>query len=128
GIALGTRHIIDVLNQHGYAIDTLHLTGGHAASPLLVQLYSDVTDCRVLLPEEEDSVLLGTAVVACLAAGLHGSMPDAARAMRRSRATIEPSTATRALSAQQYRRFLQMLDHRRELSLLAGAVSLAAVQ
>ena len=116
GIALGTRHIVDALNRHGYGIDTLHLTGGHAGSPLLVRLYADATDCRVLLPEEEDSVLLGTAIVACLAAGLHGSMSDAAQAMRRSRATIEPNAATRALFADQYRRFLRMQDHRRELS------------
>jgi L-ribulokinase len=94
----------------------LHLTGGHAGSPLLVRLYADATACRVLLPEEEDSVLLGTAIVACLAAGLHGSMSDAARAMRRSRATLEPNAATRALFADQYRRFLRMQDHRRELS------------
>lgn len=116
GIALGTRHIVDALNRHGYGIDTLHLTGGHAGSPLLVRLYADATACRVLLPEEEDSVLLGTAIVACLAAGLHGSMSDAARAMRRSRATLEPNAATRALFADQYRRFLRMQDHRRELS------------
>jgi FGGY-family pentulose kinase len=118
GIALGTRHIVDALNHHGYGIDTLHLTGGHAGSPLLVRLYADATDCRVILPEEEDSVLLGTAIVACLAAGLHGSMSDAAQAMRRSRATLEPSGATRALFADQYRRFLRMQDHRRELSSL----------
>ncbi|HUD61119.1 MAG TPA: FGGY-family carbohydrate kinase [Acetobacteraceae bacterium] len=116
GIALGTRHIVDALNRHGYGIDTLHLTGGHAGSPLLVRLYADATACRVLLPEEEDSVLLGTAIIACLAAGLHGSMSDAARAMRRSRATLEPNAATRALFADQYRRFLRMQDHRRELS------------
>ena len=53
GIALGTRHIVDALNRHAYRIDTLHLTGGHAGSPLLVRLYADVTDCRVLLPEEQ---------------------------------------------------------------------------
>jgi FGGY-family pentulose kinase len=118
GIALGTRHIVDALNRHGYGIDTLHLTGGHAGSPLLVRLYADATDCHVILPEEEDSVLLGTAIVACLAAGLHGSMADAAQAMRRSRAILEPSAVTRALFADQYRRFLRMQDHRRELSSL----------
>jgi hypothetical protein len=82
----------------------------------LVRLYADTTDCRVLLPEEEDSVLRGTAIVACLAAGLHGLMSDAAQVMRRSRATLEPNVATRALVADQYRRFLRMQNHRREPS------------
>jgi ribulose kinase len=94
----------------------LPLTGGHAGSPLLVRLYADATGCRVLLPEEEDSVLLGTAIVAHLAAGPHGSMSDAAQAMRRSRATIDPNAATRALFVDQYRRFMRMQDPRRELS------------
>src|SRR5205823_15131353 len=74
GIALGTRQIVDALNQKGYAIHTLHLTGGHVANPLLVQLYADATRCRVSIPKEEDSVLLGTAAVAATAAGQYGSL------------------------------------------------------
>jgi len=94
----------------------LDLTDGQAGSKLLVRLYADATDCCVLLPEEEDSVLRGTAIVACLAAGLHGLMSDAAQAMRRSCATLEPNATTRSLFADQYRRFLRVQDHRREPS------------
>ena len=32
GAVLGTRHVIDVMNAHGYAIERLHLIGGHARS------------------------------------------------------------------------------------------------
>jgi hypothetical protein len=41
------------------------------------------------------------------------AMSGAAQAMRRSRATLEPNVATRALFANQYRRFLRMQGHRR---------------
>ena len=115
GIALGTRHIVDALNAQGYAIDTLELTGGQAANPLLVRLYADATECRVVLPAEEESVLLGTAMVACLAAGLYENIQAAGQAMRRSRTPIEPAHNTRQHFRTMYRRFHLMQAHRNEL-------------
>jgi FGGY-family pentulose kinase len=70
GIALGTRHILDALNAAGYAINHLHVTGGHAQNPLLMELYADTTGCTVVTPAEDDAVLLGTAIAAATAAGL----------------------------------------------------------
>ena len=78
-IALGTRHILDALNAKGLAIDTLHLTGGHAKNPLLVELYADTTGCTVVEPAEEDAVLLGTAMAAATAAGLYSGLPSGRR-------------------------------------------------
>ena len=115
GIALGTRHIIEALNANRYDIRCLHLTGGHVANPLLVRRYADATDCTVELPDEEDSVLLGTAAVAAAAAGLHGSLVAAARAMRREGRRIAPAPATRAHFADQYRKFLLMHEQQRAL-------------
>ena len=63
-IALGLRHILEHLNDHGYAIDTLHVTGGHTRNPLLMELYADATRCRTVEPAAPDAVLLGTAMVA----------------------------------------------------------------
>ena len=115
GIALGTRHIVKALHANHYDIHELHLTGGHVANPLLVRLYADATDCTVELPDEEDSVLLGTAAVAAAAAGLHGSLVEAARAMRRAGRRIAPAPATRAHFADQYRKFLLMHEQQRAL-------------
>ena len=115
GIALGTRHVVDVLNAHGYDIRNLHVTGGHVANPLLVRLYADATDCTVELPDEEDSVLLGTAMAAAAAAGLHGSLEAAARAMRHAGRRITPSPETRAHFADRYRKFLLMHEQQRML-------------
>jgi len=115
GIALGTRHIIEALNANRYDIRCLHLTGGHVANPLLVRCYADATDCTVELPDEEDSVLLGTAAAAAAAAGLHESLVAAVRAMRREGRRIAPAPATRAHFAGQYRKFLLMHEHQRAL-------------
>jgi FGGY-family pentulose kinase len=120
-IALGTRHIIDALNIHGYRIDTLHLTGGHVRNPLLVELYADATGCRVVVPETEDAVLLGTAMVAAAGAGLHPGLPEAAAAMAPAGRERAPDPAAAERFARDYKAFLLMHEHRRALDRLAAA-------
>ena len=119
GVALGTRHIVEALNANGYDIRYLHLAGGHVANPLLVELYADATGCTVELPDEEDSVLLGTAAVAAAASGLHESLVAAARAMTGSGRRIAPAAATRAHFADQYRKFLLMHEQQHALRAIA---------
>ncbi len=115
GIALGTRHILDAMNEKGYSISHIHLTGGHVNDSLLLQLYADVTGCTVVMPEEEDGVLLGTAMVAAAAAGLFENLSDAARAFSRRGGEIHPSPGKRAYYDARYRAFLAMHEHRRAL-------------
>jgi FGGY-family pentulose kinase len=114
-IALGTRHILDQLGDHGYAIDHLHLTGGHAHNPLLVELYADATGCSVVLGEEEDGVLLGTAMVAAVAAGRYSSLAEAAAAMGRPGRVIAPAAGSRGHFDARYRAYLAMEEHNRAL-------------
>ncbi|MFT8246151.1 FGGY-family carbohydrate kinase [Roseomonas sp. BN140053] len=108
GIALGTRHIVSVLNAHGYTIDTLHLAGGHVANPVLLRLYADATDCRVVVRDEVDSILAGTACVAATAAGLQPSLRDAARAASGGAREILPDPATQAHFAAEFGHFLRL--------------------
>jgi ribulose kinase len=119
GIALGTRHIIDALNDAGYAIDQIRLTGGHATSPLLVQLYADAAGVSVSLPEQPDGVLSGTACVAAAGCGLYPSLTAAAAAMTRIGRTVQPTPTSRDFFERRYRAFLLMHEHRRALSRLA---------
>jgi ribulose kinase len=119
-IALGTRHILEALDAKGYAIDTLHIAGGHVKNPLLMELYADATGCTVVTPAEEDAVSLGTAMVAATAAGLHTDLPAAAAAMARDGARITPDPSRSARLEQDWQAFLLMHDHRRALDALSG--------
>jgi FGGY-family pentulose kinase len=108
GIALGTREIIAAQNRAGYAIDRLHLTGGHANSPILPRLYADATGCTVITTPDTDSVLLGTACVAACAARLYPDLAGAARAMRPREVEMRPDPAIRAYFDGEYAAFLGM--------------------
>ncbi|OJX18559.1 MAG: ribulokinase [Devosia sp. 67-54] len=119
GIALGVRHILDTLNRHGYAIGTLHVTGGHTHNPLLMELYADATGCTVVEPATDDATLLGTAMVAATAAGLYGSLSAAAMAMQQGGTARRPNPEHRAQFDRDYRVFLAMLEQRQALEAIA---------
>jgi FGGY-family pentulose kinase len=123
-IAHGTRHIIDTMNVHGYAIQTLVATGGDTKNPLFLREHADITGSRVVLPSEGEAVLLGSAILAAVAAGAQPSVLEAMSVMTTAARVIEPSAAPeRAYHDAKHRVFLRMyedqLAYRRELSGLA---------
>ena len=117
-IALGIRHILEAMGGFGYRFETLHVTGGHVNNPLLVELYADVTGRKVVVPETRDAVLLGTAMAAAVAGGLHGSLVEAGQAMAGGETEVAPDVTRRADYDRDYRRFLAMIRHRDELKRL----------
>lgn len=119
-IALGVRHILDALNEKGFAIDTLHVTGGHTKNSLLMELYANATGCSVVVPPDDcDSVLLGTAMVAATAAGLYPSLPQACLHMQQHGHERRAEKAQSAHFDRDYRIFLAMHEQRRALDQIA---------
>lgn len=114
-IALGVRHVLEALNENGYVIDTLHVTGGHTRNPLLMELYADATGCTVVEPLTGEAVLVGTGMVAATAAGLHPNLPAACIAMRQEGRTRTPNAAAASRFDRDYRIFLEMHRQRRAL-------------
>ncbi len=114
-IALGLRHVLEALNENGYLIDTLHITGGHTRNPLLMELYADATGCAVVEPLADEAVLLGTGMVAATAAGLYGDLAAACMAMQQGGKTRSPGPDAAARFDRDYRIFLEMHRQRRAL-------------
>jgi FGGY-family pentulose kinase len=119
-IALGVRHILQTLNERGYGIDTLHVTGGHVKNPLLMELYADAAGCTVIQPAAEDAVLLGTGMVAATAAGFYPSLTEAAMAMEQSGHSRECDPSARRRFDADYRIFLEMHTQRQRLDALGA--------
>ncbi|MDO9414979.1 FGGY-family carbohydrate kinase [Pararhizobium sp.] len=115
GIALGIRHILEMMREQGYDLDTLHITGGHVKNPLLMELYRDVTGCKVIVPNTGDAVLLGTAMVAAVAGGLYADTGAAGAGMYPGGQETVPDASKRAGYDRDYRRMLLMQRQRAEL-------------
>ncbi|MGO2581423.1 MAG: FGGY-family carbohydrate kinase, partial [Halomonas sp.] len=95
------------LNAHGYAIDTLHLSGGHGRSALLRKLYADGTGCRVILSDAPEPVLLGAAVAA-MAANANGDVLSVASELSPGEQVLAPDPATYELHSARYAAFKQL--------------------
>ena len=114
-IALGIRHILETMGEGGYLPETLHVAGGHLRNPLLMELYCDVTGCRLVLPETGDAVLLGSAMAAAVAGGLHADLASAGKAMHGGGRTLLPDAGRKAGYDRDYSRFLALYRQRAEL-------------
>jgi FGGY-family pentulose kinase/HAD superfamily hydrolase (TIGR01509 family) len=120
-IAVQVRHIIESLKTRGYAAETLHIAGGHSHNPLLMELYADALPVAVMESTAPDPTLLGVAMVAATAAGLHADLASACRAMAQPSTPRSANPAAQARLERDYRGQLAMQRHRAELVTLEAA-------
>ena len=109
-IAYGTKHIIDVMNEKGYAIDTIMACGGGTKNDLFVQSHADITGCQIVLPREPESVLLGSAMLGATAAGQYRSLVEAMAGMSAAETIIDSNQALKDFHASKYLVFHQMYE------------------
>jgi D-ribulokinase len=69
GLGYGLRQIIDAQRNEGVDVDTIVVSGGAAQSELVRQLIADATGVTVAAPVTDEPVLLGSAMLAGVAAG-----------------------------------------------------------
>ena len=93
-VAYGTRDIIQEMNTAGYSIDKMYVTGGGTKNPLWVQEHADATGCTLVLPREPEAVLLGSAILAATAAGIHSDLYAAMQTMSGSGDVVKPRPET----------------------------------
>ena len=93
-IAHGTRHIIDAMNRSGFAITTLMACGGDTKNAVFVREHADITGCRIVLPRENEAVLLGAAVLGAVASGDQPSVLAAMAQMNAAGREVLPTRGT----------------------------------
>jgi FGGY-family pentulose kinase len=113
-IAHGTRHIVEAMNAAGYRIRQLHACGGGSKNPVLMQEHADITGCRVLFAPNMEPVLLGSAMLAAVAAGAYRSVADAMRGMSPTAEVVKPDVSRKAFHEAKYRVFKRMYEHQLE--------------
>lgn len=119
-VAYGTRHIIESLNASGYEINRIHACGGGTKNGLWLQEHADITGCSIYVAKECESVLLGTSVLAAVAAEKYASIPEAMAAMSPQAEMIKPDFGKSNFHKAKYKVFKQMyedqLEYRRIMS------------
>ncbi len=116
-VAYGTRDIVRAMNESGYQIDTMFVTGGGTKNPLWLQEHADAAGLTLILPQEPEAVLLGSAILAAAAAGEYGDLPAAMKAMSGRGQTVRPNPEVAAYHEEKfaiYRELYQQQQDRRK--------------
>jgi xylulokinase len=114
------RRMIELMEANGCQISDLRVTGGQSRIPFWCQLRADITGKRVLLPEQEDSDLVGNACAGFHGLGKYESLQEASESMVRFQKTYLPNAANRALYDDLYGAFKSAIND------LGGTFSLLA--
>ncbi len=115
--AFSTRRILDAFGERQIPVAELIAVGGLAErSPLLLQIYADVTRRPIALAAAPNASALGAAMLGAVAAGPdgggHASFADAARAMARLRPErVAPRAEAADAYDALYRDWLELHDH-----------------
>ncbi len=96
GLGYGLRQIVEAQAERGIRLDRIVLSGGAGRSAFVRQLLADTAGLEVAVPETEEPVLLGSAMLGAVAGGAHADIGTAMRAMSRLRESHLPATGEAA--------------------------------
>jgi D-ribulokinase len=81
GLAYGLADVIDAFKAHGVQSNMIVMGGGAGRSPLVRQIMADTTGLAVALPQTQEPVLLGAAMLGAVATGAYASLGETMSAM-----------------------------------------------
>lgn len=96
GLAYGLADVVDAFRSHGVDSDMMVISGGAGRSPLVRQIMADTTGLTIAVPETQEPVLLGAAMLGAVAAKSRGSIGEAMAAMSAIGRLSEPSAPAMA--------------------------------
>jgi xylulokinase len=88
--ALAIRHVAAPMLAAGVKVTEMRVCGGPARSTFWNQVKADVTGFRVAVPGVLETAVLGSAILAAVGVGIHGSLPAAIASMTRIDSRLEP--------------------------------------
>jgi D-ribulokinase len=121
GLGYGLRQIIETQAAHGARVETIAISGGAGRHPMIRQLLADASGLPVLAPRAAEPVLLGSAILAAVAAGAFPDIAAAMPAMSSIEARFEPAAgAVRRLHDLRFAAFQRLQAVAREIKQSTG--------
>ncbi len=115
-LGYGLRQIIEAQAACGVRIASISVSGGAGTHALTRQLLADATGVPVEVSACPEPVLLGSAMLAAVAAGVHADLRRAMPAMSRVAGRNEPASGrVRALHEARYQAFIKSQQLAREV-------------
>lgn len=115
GLGYGLRQIIETQARAGAPVESIAVSGGAGAHALTRQILADATGLPVEVTECPEPVLLGSAMLGAVAAGLYADLQTAMPAMSRVAMRCLPDPAQRARHDLRYGAFCTLQDAARQI-------------
>eukprot|EP01121_Diplochlamys_sp_Union-15-3_P014626 TRINITY_DN4688_c0_g1_i1.p1 TRINITY_DN4688_c0_g1~~TRINITY_DN4688_c0_g1_i1.p1 ORF type:complete len:569 (-),score=102.18 TRINITY_DN4688_c0_g1_i1:37-1743(-) len=124
-IAHGTKHIIDEINKaRGDScskITTIFLSGGFTKNSYFIRETADITGCSIVLPKEDDAVLLGSAILGAVASKQFPDILSAMSSMNKAGKIIKPDATVSQYHQAKHIVFQKLYDHQMEYRKIMGS-------
>jgi D-ribulokinase len=91
GLAYGLADVVEAFRLHGVDSDLMVISGGAGRSSLVRQIMADTTGLTVAVPETQEPVLLGAAMLGAVAGNAYGSIGEAMTSMSAIGCLSEPT-------------------------------------
>ena len=91
GLAYGLADVVEAFRSHGVDSDLMLASGGAGRSSLVRQIMADTTGLTVAVPETQEPVLLGAAMLGAVAGGCYESIGEAMASMSAIGCLSEPT-------------------------------------
>lgn len=92
GLSLGSRFILETIEEKSLAkFDAIVITGGLTKTQLFVSANANAAKIPVIVPDTDNGVLLGSAMLASVASGCYDSLKSAQNLMSSNGTTIMPN-------------------------------------
>ena len=91
GLAYGLADVVEAFRSHGVDSDLMLVSGGAGRSSLVRQIMADTTGLTVAVPETQEPVLLGAAMLGAVAGGCYESIGEAMASMSAIGCLSEPT-------------------------------------
>lgn len=121
GVAYGTKHIIEVMNESGFNINKIFMTGGGTKNSIFLEAHSNITGCEIVLGKEEESVLLGAAILGAVSTGEYEDIYAAMKNMSKFGKKIYANNSLKEYHEKKFRIFKKMYeDHKSYADIMNG--------
>ncbi len=91
GLAYGLADVVDAFRSHGVDSDLMVIGGGAGRSSLVRQIMADTIGLTIAVPETQEPVLLGAAMLGAVAGSAYGSIGEAMTSMSAIGCSSEPT-------------------------------------
>jgi L-xylulokinase len=105
GIAFSHKTHVDQLMAHRDRAAAVRFAGGAAKSSVWLQMFADVLQLPVELTAAQELGAMGAALCAGVAVGMFASFPEAVSRMVKVTSAVQPSSGTRSVYEDKYRRY-----------------------